>query len=178
MSTILVPLDFSACAMTVLDEAIHFAAAFDCGLSLLHCSEVPRGIPLNALVQRGLGGAPRALSEVLRDDAEAQLASMVARARRGGVPATPSVLFGSVAETILETAAAIDARMIVMGTHGRTGLAHATFGSIAESVIRHAEIPVVTIRARRQRGCAASQCATCDLGRSEVETFADAEELG
>lgn len=178
MSTILVPLDFSDCAVNVLDEALRFATAFQCELLLLHASEPPRGIPLNALVQRGLGGVSQPLSTVLREDAEAQLAPMVARAQRGGVRARALVALGRVAEVILDAAATRDARMIVMGTHGRSGLAHATFGSIAEDVIRHAEIPVVTIRARHHASCAARSCATCELGRSEVETLAEAEELG
>ena len=58
------------------------------------------------------------------------------------------------------------------------GLALATMGSIAEDIVRHAEVPVITVRTRHHAGCAASSCATCDLGRSEVERAIDAEDAG
>ena len=83
-----------------------------------------------------------------------------------------------VSEVILGVAAEVRADMIVMGTHGRTGLARMTMGSIAEEIIRHADVPVVTVRTKHHAGCAASSCATCDLGRSTVERSIEAEEVG
>lgn len=65
-----------------------------------------------------------------------------------------------------------------MGTHGRTGLARATLGSVAEDGMHHAEVPVVTIRAQHRPGCAAQRCATCDLGRTSMEDLVSAEDVG
>lgn len=178
MATILVPLDFSDCAPNVLDEAVRFASAFGADLLLLHANETPRGIPLNALVQRGLGGAARPVSDLLREDAEAHLAPMVARAAKAGVRASSRVSFGRIADVILETAASAGAAMIVMGTHGRTGLARATLGSVAEDVMHHADVPVVTVRTQHRPGCASRSCATCDLGRTTVEDLVSAEDMG
>jgi nucleotide-binding universal stress UspA family protein len=178
MATILVPMDFSDCAPTVLDEAVRFAGAFGADLLLLHANETPRGIPLNALVQRGPGGAARPVSEVLREDAEAHLAPMVTRAAKAGVRASSRVAFGRIADVILETASSAGATMIVMGTHGRTGLARATLGSVAEDVMHHAEVPVVTVRTQHRPGCASRSCATCDLGRTTVEDLVSAEDVG
>jgi len=55
-------------------------------------------------------------------------------------------LIGEPAKTIVDHAAAINADLIVMGTHGRTGLAHLLMGSVAEHVVRAAGCPVLTVR--------------------------------
>jgi nucleotide-binding universal stress UspA family protein len=47
---------------------------------------------------------------------------------------------------ILEVAAEVEADLIVMGTHGHTGLTHLLIGSVAEHVVRHSRIPVLTVR--------------------------------
>jgi nucleotide-binding universal stress UspA family protein len=47
---------------------------------------------------------------------------------------------------ILDVAREVGADLIVMGTHGRTGLTHVVFGSVAEHVVRHSRIPVLTVR--------------------------------
>ena len=57
------------------------------------------------------------------------------------------VVFGHPFERIVETAARDDIGMIVMGTHGRTGLARLTAGSVAERVVRLAPCPVLTVKA-------------------------------
>lgn len=63
---------------------------------------------------------------------------------RSAPPAECRVVVGSPYEVILD--AASDADSIVMATHGRTGLAHVLIGSVAEKVVRHAPVPVLTIR--------------------------------
>jgi nucleotide-binding universal stress UspA family protein len=178
MSLILVPLDFSACAPNVLAEAVRFGRAFGARLLLLHASDPPRGLPLTATVQPPDGGAARTVLAVLQDDAVAQLAPMLRAARDAGVEASTRVGFGRVAEVILEVAAAEGATMILMGTHGRTGLARMAYGSVAEDVVRHAEVPVVTVRTRHDAACAARRCATCDAGRSPAEERLLAEDVG
>jgi universal stress protein A len=56
------------------------------------------------------------------------------------------VVSGAPATAICETAEKIGADLIVMGTHGRTGIAHVFLGSVAERTIRHAPCPVLTVR--------------------------------
>ena len=53
---------------------------------------------------------------------------------------------GDPADEILEAAAAISARMIALGTHGRRGLSHVLLGSVAEQVVRRSRVPVLTVR--------------------------------
>jgi len=145
MSTILVPLDFSECAPNVLAEAVRFARAFEARLLLLHASETPRGLPLTATVQPPGSSAPLTVEALLRRDAEARLAPLQRDAREAGVRADALIAFGPIAATILDVAAREQAAMILMGTHGRTGLAHLLLGSVAERVIRGASVPVVTV---------------------------------
>ena len=58
------------------------------------------------------------------------------------------VTTGDPADAIVSEAAQLGADLIVMGTHGRTGLQHVLLGSVAEKVVRHASCPVLTIRLR------------------------------
>lgn len=178
MSLILVPLDFSDCAPNVLAEALRFAQAFSGRLLLLHASETPRGLPLTATVQPPGVAKPVTVEALLRQDADARLAPLLRTAQERGVEAEARVMFGHVPEVILDVAAKEHADMILMGTHGRTGLARATLGSIAEEVVRHAVVPVITVRTQHHAGCAAKSCATCELGRSEAERMLDAEDVG
>lgn len=65
-------------------------------------------------------------------------------AKKGAPPAECRVVVGSPYEAILDAAADVDS--IVMATHGRTGLKHLLIGSVAEKVVRHSPVPVLTIR--------------------------------
>jgi universal stress protein A len=178
MQLILVPLDFSDCATHVVAEALRFAEAFRGRLLLLHASDPPRGLPLSAAVQPPGSPGPVSVEALLRQDADAHLAPMLLLARERGVEADGRVVFGHIAEAILAVAAESRADMIVMGTHGRTGLARMTMGSIAEDIIRHADVPVLTVRTKHHAGCVAPSCAKCDLGRSNIERLIEAENVG
>lgn len=178
MTSILVPLDFSDCAPKLLDEAIRFARAFGGKLLLLHVSDPPRGVPLNAMLQPRGAREPIAVEALLRADADAHLAPMLRAARERGIEAESRVAFGRIAEVVLQIASQERVGMIVMGTHGRTGLVRAAIGSIAEEVLRHADVPVITVRAQHHTGCVASSCASCTLGQSDTERLVSAEDDG
>jgi len=75
------------------------------------------------------------------------LDALVARARNAGVRARGVLLEGVAHEAIVR--AARGAEMIVMGTHGRTGVARFVLGSVASRVVSHAKCPVMTVRGRR-----------------------------
>jgi len=178
MSLILVPLDFSDCALNVLDEAVRFARAFRSRLMLLHASDPPRSLPLSAIVQPRDAQTPMRVEAVLRADAEAHMEPMLRVARTRGIEAEARVAFGPIAEVILEVASQERADMILLGTHGRTGLLRVALGSIAEDVLRHAEVPVITVRSQHHAGCAASSCGTCTVGQSDAERLVSAEDDG
>jgi nucleotide-binding universal stress UspA family protein len=149
---ILVPTDFSATADAALDHALLFAARFGASLQLLHVLDDP-------FVTEGLAGeayiaeAPVMRSTLLRE-AQNRLAHRVAplrsaadyKGRPGLVRVDAEVLFGHGARTIAEYAADGNADLVVMGTHGRTGLAHLLMGSVAEKLVRTAPCPVLAVR--------------------------------
>jgi nucleotide-binding universal stress UspA family protein len=87
-----------------------------------------------------------ALRAALVTAAEAQLAELLSGRGRDVVRVTTEVRIGHAAPVIREVAEAAPCDLIVMGTHGRTGVAHLFLGSVAEKVVRAAPCPVLTIR--------------------------------
>lgn len=86
-----------------------------------------------------------------------------------GLRARHKVLVGVPADVIVDEAGAEQADLIVMGTHGRTGLAHALVGSVAEAVVRKAPCPVLAVQVRREGG---------SRGKDESEAPAEAGSTG
>jgi nucleotide-binding universal stress UspA family protein len=83
--------------------------------------------------------------------ARAQLQSLAFRLLRAGVHVTCVAVEGMAPDTIRTFAAEHEVDLIVMGTHGRSGLSHLLLGSIAEQVVRSAPCPVLTIGRERRR---------------------------
>ncbi len=132
---ILVPLDGSPLAEAALPAAIDLSSGAT--LLLLRAAEahtLPGADPTEAQV------------EVVRE-AEAYLARVEARLRSEGVEdITASVWYGNPVSVITEAAQLHGVDMIVMTTHGRSGLGRLVLGSVAESVIRSSRIPILIIR--------------------------------
>jgi nucleotide-binding universal stress UspA family protein len=138
---ILVPTDFSDGSMRAFETAL--VMAFDSGavMTLLHVQHVPTSVFPDVI----LPVSP----ELMRDaehSAELQLDEWCGRAHGAGVPCDKQITVGATHVAICETAEAIDADLIVIGTHGRGGLTHALLGSVAEKVVRKAPCPVLTVR--------------------------------
>jgi nucleotide-binding universal stress UspA family protein len=135
---VLCPTDFSASADHALEVAIELAAKLDAKLTLLHVYSLPVsgfGGDFAVLPVQDLDAAARrALDGVLER-------VHVRHANVDGV-----VQQGSPASTILAVADACGADLIVMGTHGRRGVAHFLLGSVAERVVRTARVAVLTVR--------------------------------
>jgi nucleotide-binding universal stress UspA family protein len=143
---ILVPTDFSETADAALEEADFLAQGFGAAIVLLHVLEDPlisEGLAAEAYITE----APAIRTSMLRD-AELRLTHRAATLRTPVAPIQTAALFGQRAHTIADYAACHDIDLIVMGTHGRTGIAHAVIGSIAERLVRVAPCPVLTVRHR------------------------------
>lgn len=147
---LLVPVDFSDSSAKLIDFAIEFARMHAAELKLLHVIE-----PMNYAVPRWIP-EPTALLEEQRKEAAAQLARLEQRARAKRINCSSEVHFGVVYEVIADFARTSEADMILIATHGRTGLAHMIIGSVAERVIHNATCPVLVLRTieprRRRRG--------------------------
>jgi len=136
---ILVPIDFSESSLKALDEAVEFSRPYEAELIVLFVVE--RGFyesPLlvpdsGAVLEHQAGGAEEKLNKICR--------TLVRR----GVKCRRLVEFGVAYQDIVETAKKVHANLIVLSSHGRTGLAHVLIGSVAERVVQHAACPVLVI---------------------------------
>jgi nucleotide-binding universal stress UspA family protein len=144
---ILAPTDFSEYSMDAISYALELAQKFGAKLSLLHVVELPP-YPIEGLVPSTMGGD---LLNDLERQASAELAQVLPEAKDARIEVTRSVVIGSPLRKIIETAEAEKVDLIVMATHGRTGLSHLMMGSVAERVVRTAPCPVLTIRSSAEK---------------------------
>ncbi len=135
-NVILVPVDFEAASTKALATAKDLAARFGVEVVLVHVYQLPvytyPGLEptlLPGFHTEVTAAAQRALNDLAqKENARGVL--------REGDPSTE----------ILAAAEELGAAMIVMGTHGRTGLSHLFLGSVAEKVVRKSQVPVLTVR--------------------------------
>jgi nucleotide-binding universal stress UspA family protein len=135
---ILVPLDGSVLAETILPEVVELAA--------LHRAEL---ILLRVALAHTLPGADQAQAQVRAvEEAEAYLGSIARRLAEQGVRASTVVRYGRAAAELLDHLRAGGADCIAMATHGRTGIRRWVLGSVAETVLRSAPVPVLLLQAK------------------------------
>jgi nucleotide-binding universal stress UspA family protein len=140
---ILVPTDFSTYADYAMRHAADLAKDFGAELLLLHV--VPEG-DLRAMYDYP---PDFPLEQILADQkkiVEQRFAEIVTNEQKRGVQAKSLIYSGKAYEEIIQTAKAHTVDLIVIATHGRTGLSHVFLGSVAEKVVRLAPCPVLTIK--------------------------------
>jgi nucleotide-binding universal stress UspA family protein len=136
VTKILVPVDFSKQSTLALDCAKTLARKFT-------VVPDPFMLPNPSGLYMPL---PAGYAEGLQRDAEAHLQGLLSPAERTRFRVDSAVLFGDPATKILDYVGLETVDLIVMGTHGRGGFAHALMGSVAEKVVRSATCPVLTVR--------------------------------
>ena len=142
LKRILVPIDFSDCSKKALQYALPLAKEHQAAITLLYV--VPTNYSLGEY-----GGIDYASIEAeMRLTGDKKLAQLAADEVGGEVSADPIVRTGSPALEIITTAKSLPADLIVISTHGRTGLKHVFLGSVAEEVVRRAPCPVLVVRER------------------------------
>jgi universal stress protein A len=139
---ILAPTDFSEFSKRSVESAHALAQTFGAKLLLLHVVELPP-YPIE-----GLGHSPTGATflEDLERQASLDLARVLPETPDSRVEVIRQVAVGTPDRKIVEVAEADKVDLIVMATHGRTGLSHLMMGSVAERVVRAAPCPVLTIR--------------------------------
>lgn len=147
--SILVPVDFSECSRRALAQAIELAARFEGEVTALHVYEPPYAV--GELLVQAPGKSALSVDEYMRTSAQGLFDQLVTEvlATTGVDPAPPlhtRLVSGMPTEVILEEVASLEPDVLVMGTHGRKGLAHLMLGSVAERVIRRAACPVLVVR--------------------------------
>lgn len=143
INTILSPVDFSGTSEYALQYAVDLASQLNAEVKVIHVYQFPAfTVPESEFV------AP------LDSDFEAdyparlqeQVDNLVERYVSSGVKVTGGLAEGVPYSEIVRAAKELSADLIVLGTHGRTGLAHLLLGSVAERVVRLSPIPVLTVR--------------------------------
>lgn len=143
VKTILVPCDFSAYAEQAYTWAIGLAEKWGAKIILVHAAQLftslgyPESVYLLDLQK---------MEEEILADAEKRLQEFVAKQGSRAVTVEARAVTGDPFWEICQTAEKEPADLIVMGSHGRTGLAHVLLGSVAERVVRHAPCPVLVAR--------------------------------
>jgi universal stress protein A len=150
---ILLPTDLSEASMPALELAENLGRMFNAELALLFVVE-----PLDMSGDILSGGALASAIEAQEKTARAHLARAATRLRRRGLRVRILVGTGKAAPVIVDTARQGSTDLIVIGTHGRSGLSHVFMGSVAERVVRTAGCPVLTVpRHAKQARRAASK---------------------
>lgn len=143
---ILVPTDLSPCSTRALAEAQEFARPFSASIDLLYVWTMPPLVAPESLLT-GMGINEQPLLDWVGSTARELLARFEATAKSAGIEINTSFCEpGDPATAIVERASQGGYDLLVLGTHGRSGLAHAVLGSVAEKVVRRARCPVLTVR--------------------------------
>ncbi len=138
---VLCPVDFSDPARAAMNAAAELCAHFDAELVLFHAYQLPG----YTLPEGSVVASPKMLQD-LADQADTHLAEWRGAAGRMGAPrVTTAKSIGDPALEVVRLAREGGFDLVVVGTHGRTGLRHALLGSVAERVVRRAGCPVLTI---------------------------------
>jgi nucleotide-binding universal stress UspA family protein len=140
---ILHPTDFSRASAPARRRAVALARACRAPLVLLHVMTPPSPF----ISEDTLPSNYTDLLNLARRSAKRRLAAALARARRERVRVQAIFAEGLPADVILRAARRARADLIVMGTHGRTGVSRVFMGSVAERVVRESRCPVLTVRA-------------------------------
>lgn len=135
--TLVVTTDFSSNSAVAMRPALAIAEKFGARMFLIHVLEAPSTDP---------GHPGKAALRGLAEMAHEQLEEFGEREIGGRVPWTPEVATGPAAQAITDAARRHGADLIVVATHGRTGMLHLLLGSVAERVVRTAACPVLTVR--------------------------------
>ena len=147
---ILVPVDFSECSEKALQYAIPFAKQFGAEITLVHVIQYSVQAPEMILAADTTQAAKEGVDALVQKVGDAVMCRAVVRV-------------GKPADEIVEAATQGGADLIILSTHGRSGLAHLLLGSTAEQVVRHAPCPVLVVREREHDFVSAS-VAVAEVG--------------
>lgn len=160
---ILVPTDFSVTSESAFAYACSLAVQLQSSLLLLHV--------IDSMAERMLG-LPRDMLQGAYDDAQGRLESLASQAKRMGLETAFDTRIGHPYRQIICCADEREADLIVMGTHGRSAIAHLLLGSVAEHVVRTAPCPVLTVRATA--GLKREELPVMEAEKKQVEASREA----
>lgn len=146
---ILVPVDYSEHSMASLRFAGELAAALGSTLDVVHVWDKPTYVSDTVMVRRA-DQDHCSLTELIRENAEREMTEFLANvALPATLASTRRLLSGEPASTLVNELKNGGHDLVIVGTHGRTGLLHVLLGSVAERLIRLSPVPVLTCPPRR-----------------------------
>jgi universal stress protein A len=142
---ILVPVDYSQCSRAALKVAVTLAQSFQASLDVVHVWDRPSYVS-DVVMTRSEAVSGKSLIRMIEENAQKDLAEFLSTA---GLPPGASIsgrlLAGDPASALLHELKHNKCDLVVVGTHGRTGLAHVLLGSVAEKLVRLSPVPVLTV---------------------------------
>lgn len=146
---ILVPTDGSKATERAIRNAVDIASQYDATVHALYV--------VDASVYSSIEAGADIVIESLQQEGQTAIEEVTARARAAGVETESAVVSGSAHRAILDYADEEAIDLIVMGTHGRTGIDRYLLGSVTEKVVRSADVPVLTVRMSEETAEAESE---------------------
>ena len=142
---VVLPIDFSKQSQAALPWARRMAAVINAEIHCVYTVEPPHIYSALDMVP----AVPLPTIDELTENAAIQLKAFAGE-HLGGLDPAPvtTILTGNPADQVVSYAREVNAEMIIMTTHGYSGLEHVVLGSTTESVLRHADCPVLSIRSR------------------------------
>lgn len=140
---ILVPTDGSDAVQTALDKAFDLASTYDSTVHVVHVVEDHRPV---ARLDETVATGSTDIMEHLEGFGKEAINEVIAEAEERDITAETAILHGNPSDEIIDYADEKGIDLIVMSTHGRTGLRRALLGSVTENVSRHADVSVLIAR--------------------------------
>lgn len=171
VNQILIPMDFSDQALIALDQSYNLAHFYNAELTLLYVIE--ESSTLSKLFTKSFDEA------AMKKEIEEKLYELAQDTeKKKKLKVNTIVAKGSVYDKILEIAEMVNAKMIIMGTHGTVGIRKKFIGSNALRVVREAKCPVITIKGKHHREGCKNIVLPIDLSKETREKVNKAIELG
>jgi universal stress protein A len=142
INIIVVPTDFSTQSLSALEYAVGMAKSFDARLKVVFVNEP--GLKISEMAWVGV--EKQSMTGQQANEARRSIEKLVLDRIPVDVPVDANIVYGGAVDSIIEYAADVNADVIVMATHGRTGVSHVLLGSVAEQVVRKAPCPVLTLK--------------------------------
>ncbi len=171
VNQILIPIDFSDQALIALDQSYNLARFYNAELTLLYV--IDEGSTMNRMFHKPID------EEAMKKEIDAKLNELATDVnKKHNVKVNTVIAKGHIYDKILEVGDMINAKMIIMGTHGSVGLKKRFIGSNALRVVKEAKCPVVTIKGQHPREGCKNIVLPIDLTKESREKVNYAIELG
>jgi universal stress protein A len=151
LKNVLVPIDFSEFSRRALEYALPLAEKFGAKIILVHVVE-PAFYPENTMIPV----ETEDLNTIMLQEGQKMLDQLGTEKIKPEIDSQKTVAIGRPYNEIISTAESVQADLIIMATHGYTGLKHMLMGSTAERVVRHAPCPVLVVRERQHQAATAT----------------------